>query len=393
MPETERQPPLPGKTPRRPFVVVLIAVLAVAALVFGVSVWLHARDYESTDDAFVDGPVIPISPKVAGRVVEVRIHENQEVKQGELLVKVDPRDYEIAVEQRQAALDVAHARRESAQTSVAQAAAHIKTFSVAGASIVAEVAAAEAEALKSRQDLVRTELLEKHGVLSTQDLQHSSATNDSDAAKLESSHKQAETAQAYLDEVELQKTIAELQFKASEAEVRAAEADLAQAKLQLSYVEIRAPQDGRVTKKAVESGAYVQVAQTLFSLVPRDLWVTGNFKETQLRDMRPGQPVAIAIDAYSRTVRGHVDSIMAGSGARFSLLPPENATGNFVKVVQRVPVKILFEQIPENLIGPGMSVVPDVQVRSSTGATVILALTALLAIVIAAVVVRRALRV
>jgi membrane fusion protein (multidrug efflux system) len=321
------------------------------------------------------------------------VHENQPVKLGDLLVKVDPRDYEVAVQQRQAALEVARAKRDSAQLSIAQAAAHIKTFTVAGASIVADVAAAEAEALKSRQDFLRTAVLEKRGVLSTQDLQHSSATNDSDAAKLASSQKQAETARAYLEELDLQKSIAEHQFKAAEADVRAAEADVAQAKLQLSYVEIRAPQDGRVTKKAVETGAYVQVAQTLFSLVPRDLWVTGDFKETQLRDMHPGQPVSIEIDAYAHTAHGHVDSIMAGSGARFSLLPPENATGNFVKVVQRVPVKILFDKMPDFLIGPGMSVVPSVQVRSSTGSDVILVLVALFSAVVAVLVVRRILSV
>jgi len=356
------------------------------------SQWLHARDYESTDDAFVDGPIIPISPKVPGRLTEVLVHENQEVKKDELLVRIDPRDYDVSVLQKQAAVDVANAKMESARSSVEQAKAHITTLREAGEALVASVVAASSEALKSKQDLVRTERLTKTGVLSVQDLEHTSATSSSDAAKLESSRKQASAAKAFLEEAVSQESVAESQVKAADAEVRAADADLAQAKLQRSYTKIVAPQDGRVTKKAAEPGAYVQVAQTLFSLVPRDLWVSANFKETQLRDMQPGQPVEIEIDAYGRKLRGHVDSIMAGSGARFSLLPPENATGNFVKVVQRVPVKILFDEPSEHLIGPGMSVVPTVHVRSSVGSEVILGITALVSAIIAFVVARRILK-
>jgi len=389
--QPERYPDV-AKSSRRPVIVVLAALAAVGAIVFGMSQWLHARDYESTDDAFVDGPIIPISPKVPGRLTEVLVHENQEVKKDELLVRIDPRDYDVSVLQKQAAVDVANAKMESARSSVEQAKAHITTLREAGEALVASVVAASSEALKSKQDLVRTERLTKTGVLSVQDLEHTSATSSSDAAKLESSRKQASAAKAFLEEAVSQESVAESQVKAADAEVRAADADLAQAKLQRSYTEIVAPQDGRVTKKAAEPGAYVQVAQTLFSLVPRDLWVSANFKETQLRDMQPGQPVEIEIDAYGRKLRGHVDSIMAGSGARFSLLPPENATGNFVKVVQRVPVKILFDEPSEHLIGPGMSVVPTVHVRSSVGSEVILGITALVSAIIAFVVARRILK-
>jgi membrane fusion protein (multidrug efflux system) len=374
------------------FVVLVVALLAVGAVVFAMDRWLQTRDCESTDDAFIDGPIIPISPKVPGRLVQVLVHENQEVKEGDLLVQIDPQDYEVAAVQRQAALEVAQAKCESAQSGVAQATAHIRTLQEAGLSLVASVAAAESEALKSLQDLRRFERLEKTGVLSVQDLEHTSATKTSDAAKLQSTQKEAAAANAYLEEAAAQKAVSDAQLRAAEAEVRAAEADLSQAKLQLAYAGIRAPQDGRVTRKAAEPGAYAQVAQTLFSLVPRELWVTANFKETQLREMQPGQPVEIEIDAYNRTLRGHVDSIMAGSGARFSLLPPENATGNFVKVVQRVPVKILFDEPSMNLIGPGMSVVPTVRVRNSTGSGAILAVTALVAVAITAFIVRRTLR-
>ena len=379
----------PAKSSRRPILVALIAFAVVGAFVFGVQQWLHSRDYESTDDAFVDGPVIPVSPKVPGRLVNVLVHENQEVKKGDLLVQIDPQDYDVAMAQRQAAVEVAEAKRESARASVLQAKAHIKTLDVAGEALVASVAAAASEATKSRNDLTRNTQLAKTGVLSPQDLEHTSATSQSDAAKLESTRKQAAAAQAYLAEADVMEQVSEAQFKAAEAEVRAAEADLNSAKLQHGYAEVRAPQDGRVTKKSAEPGAYVQVAQTLFSLVPKEMWVTANFKETQLRDMEPNQPVEIDIDAYGRTLRGHVDSIMAGSGARFSLLPPENATGNFVKVVQRVPVKILFDEASEKLIGPGMSVVPTVRVRSSTGSLMFLGLAVVGALAVAVPVSRR----
>ena len=163
---------------------------------------------------------------------------------------------------------------------------------------------------------------------------------------------------------------------------------LAQAELQLSYTKAVAPEDGRVTTKAVEPGDYVQVGQNLMGLVTPEVWVTANFKETQITHMHPGEPVTVSVDAYpDRELNAHIDSIQAGSGARFSLLPPENATGNFVKVVQRVPVKIVFDEKPEvqQVLGPGMSAVPDVRVKSSTGPALVI--TVLAAIVILAVVV------
>jgi membrane fusion protein (multidrug efflux system) len=156
----------------------------------------------------------------------------------------------------------------------------------------------------------------------------------------------------------------------------------------LSYVKLSAPEDGRITSKAVESGAYVQVGQNLLALVTPKVWVTANFKETQLREMRPGQPVLIAVDAYpDRELRGHVDSIQAGSGARFSLLPPENATGNYVKVVQRVPVKIVFDEQPDvqRILGPGMSAMPDVKVDSGLHAAITVAVIAFIAISVVAI--------
>ncbi|MGH9807184.1 MAG: HlyD family secretion protein, partial [Terriglobia bacterium] len=175
------------------------------------------------------------------------------------------------------------------------------------------------------------------------------------------------------------------QVVAARAEVSEAEAELHQAELQESYTKITAPEAGRVTNKSVEPGDYVQVGQPLFAIVSPQVWVTANFKETQLTDMRPGQPAEVEVDAYpSRALRGHVDSIQAGSGARFSLLPPENATGNFVKVVQRVPVKIVFDEQPgvPRVLGPGMSAVPEVKVKGSFGPAVIVTIVAGLVILL-----------
>ncbi len=371
---------------------VLVALVIVVAVTSAVAWWQRSSAFESTDDAFIDGPIIPISSKVSGKIGQVFVHENQQVKENDLLVKLDPRDYEAAVQQRQAALEVAQARETSAKSSVDAAKLHINTLRMVGESVRASVAAARSQATMSEQDHARNETLLKKGALALQDLQHSTAANLSDTAKLESTKKEAEAANAYLDEATAQEASSEAQLIAAEASVRAAQADLDTAKLQLSYTEVRAPMDGRVTKKAVEPGAYTQIAQTLFSLVPQDVWVTANFKETQLKDMQPNQPVEIEVDAFERTLKGHVDSVMAGSGARFSLLPPENATGNFVKVVQRVPVKILFDQKPPFLLGPGMSVTPTVRVRGTEGAWVWIVGAAAVSSLLAFVFVGRAMR-
>jgi membrane fusion protein (multidrug efflux system) len=299
---------------RRPGVIVAAAVLLIAGIGDGAFAMFHSLAHEITDDAFIDVHFVSVAPKIAGRVAVVHVDDNQLVKKGDVLVEIDPRDFQVALAQAKANL----AKDKATQ-------------------IQAELNEKRALDLFSRK------------VISTQE-------RDTNVATAESSR----------------------------ASVQADEAGVEQAELNLSYTKITAPIDGYVTKEAVAIGDYVQVGQALMSLVPPRVWVIANFKETQLRDIQPGQPVDISLDAYpSLKLRGHVDSIQAGSGAAFSLLPPENATGNYVKVVQRVPVKIVLdeEQQVQHVLGPGMSVVPTVAVdHGAEGAFVI----AIIAVVLAA---------
>lgn len=279
--------------------------------------------YESTDDAFIEGHIVSISPKVSGFITEVMIDDNQQVKKGDLLVTIDPRDYEAKVNSYQAALQVEKAEAEKAKASIS---------------------AAQAQATRAGADLKRYEELTGNSSISKQDLDSAKAASISAAANLD---------------------VAVHNASAAAARVVQAQANLDQAKLELSYTNIYAPQDGRIAQKHAEEGAFVTTGQPLMAIVSYDVWVTANFKETQLNDMHPGQDVTISVDAFhGQKLKGHIDSIQPGTGSRFSLLPPENATGNYVKVIQRVPVKIILDEPVEQLkhLSLGMSVEPDVYV-------------------------------
>lgn len=375
------------KTPllHRRGVVIGAALLLVLAILYATTIFFHALTHESTDDAFIDAHIVSIAPKIAGRIAAVRVQDNELVKKGDLLLEIDPRDVAAMVAQRQAALDVAKAHFENARMSAEQAEAHVRTLLAAYAAAKASTAATAADTAKVQSDLARNRGLIESGAISKQDFAHSQADTTSSEATLDSKKKQLQAAEAFAEEGKKQAGSARAQVGAAKAEVAEAQAELQQAELQQSYTKITAPETGRVTNKSIEPGAYVQVGQPLFAIVPPQVWVTANFKETQLTDMRQGQPVEVAVDAYpARALRGHVESIQAGSGARFSLLPPENATGNFVKVVQRVPVKIVLEEQPEvqQILGPGMSAVPDVQVAGSFGPLVETAIVGGLAILL-----------
>jgi membrane fusion protein, multidrug efflux system len=392
----------------------LAALVAVLALV-GPGYYRSFTAWESTDDAFVEGHVIAMSPQVGGNVLRVLVDDNQAVKAGDLLVEIDPRDYEARVAQARAALDAAVARARSAEISVGltdttagaavdQASANV-TLSRSGVDTAqaaltvaqsrvtearARVLSAETEAARTQKDAGRYAELSRRELVSQQDNDNASAAAKRATAALDEARAGEQAALMALRQAQSQ--VAEARAKVNESlgrltsansapqqvavsraqvevlkgEAERARADLAAAQLNLSYTRIVAPADGRITRKSVEPGALVQPGQALFALVPTRFWVVANFKETQLRDMRPGQPAEIAVDAWGgRTYHGHVDSIQTGAGARFSLLPPENATGNYVKVVQRVPVKIVFDEAPDanHPLGPGMSVVPSVKVR------------------------------
>jgi membrane fusion protein (multidrug efflux system) len=366
-------------------VVIAAAVVAALAIIYVATIFFHNLTHESTDDAFIDAHVVSVAPKIAGKIATVEVSDNELVRKGQILLEIDSRDVDAEVARKRAALEVAKARLENAQMSAEQAEAHVRTLEAAYAAAEASTAAAAAETAKQRGDLARNSGLIASGAISKQDFQHSQSDTTSSEATLESKKKQLQAAAAYAEEGKKQAGSARAQVSAAKAEVTAAEAELHQAELQKSYTKIPAPEAGRVTNKSIEPGNYVQVGQPLFAIVPQHVWVTANFKETQLSEMRPGQPAEVEVDAYpGGNLRAHVDSIQAGSGAHFSLLPPENATGNFVKVVQRVPVKIALDEQPDvtQVLGPGMSAVPDVKVRSSLGPAIKVSVVAGIAILL-----------
>jgi membrane fusion protein (multidrug efflux system) len=302
-----------------------IVVTAVLVLIPGVGYLFYASTHESTDDAFIQGHIVSVSSRVNSHVNRVEVNDNQWVEEGELLVKLDPRDFQQSANLKQAALEAARAAAQQSR---------------------AKVATAAVEARRAEKDYNRyKQIFDVNGGITQQQVDNADAAAQAATAQLEAANGQVAV---------------------DDAKIAQAEADAAQAQLDLSYTQISASQSGRITNKAVERGEYVAVGQPLMAIVPQEVWVVANFKETQLKYMKPGQPVKIKVDAYPQKVfKGHVDSIQAGTGAIFSLLPPENATGNFVKVVQRIPVKIVFSEDPNDtkMLSPGMSVVPEVKVK------------------------------
>jgi membrane fusion protein (multidrug efflux system) len=331
---------------------VFLLVVALVALVAGSIYYFHfIAPYESTDDAFIEAHVIPIAPQVAGRVAQLFVRDNQEVKQGDVLVQIGTSDFQAKLDQEHAGLAATRSRFDQANAQFTVDLAKVEQEK-------ANVAVAEAMAKQAEADNKRYQAAGDFAVSKSQlDLaatQARSAEAQADAAR---NQELAAEAQAGLDKASIQTAAAEIQN--SEANVR-------QAGLNLSYTEVKAPEAGYVTHRTVEAGAYVQTGQALLAIVPRQVWVVANFKETQLSHMQAGQPVKVKVDAYPQiTFHGHVDSIQHGSGPSFSLLPPENASGNFVKIVQRVPVKIVIDDTAaaNYVLGPGMSVEPEVRVK------------------------------
>jgi len=325
----------------------LTAVLALAVLAL---LWeAHARRYASSDDAFVDGRPIYVDLQVSGVIEDVPVTDNQIVHAGDLLVRIDARDY-------QAAVDLANAQILQAEAGVAGISAEIfeqaATIDQAGRTVTEARAALDF----SLEENARYQDLVVKGAGTTQRAQESAADQQSKQASLAA-------AQFGQSGAERQALVLEAQRKSAEAQLSAAKAGKSTADANLSRVELRATTEGRITRLTAVTGQLATPGQGVMILVPLKVWVTANFKETELTDIRPGQKAEIYVDAYGRTFPGHVDSIQAGSGTVFSLLPAENATGNYVKVVQRIPVKITFDQPPDILLGLGMSVVPTIALR------------------------------
>jgi membrane fusion protein (multidrug efflux system) len=361
--------------------------------------------YEDTDDAQVEGHIMPLSARISGQVLEVRVVQGQLVHNGDVLVVIDPKDYRIAVEQAQAMLADAKASAsssrwnipiisvtaqsglDSATTAVVNAEAGVRVAEHNFQSASASLEQAEANAAKSDADLVRYEQLVRKQNISRQQYDQAVAAAKANRAAVVSAKAHVQAAEQAVVQAKgrLLQTRADLRSAqtapqqismtrakadASDAQVLQRKAQFDQAELNLSYTVIRSPVTGIVGKRTVEVGQNVGIGQEMVTVVPLDdIWVTANFKETQLARMRPGQPVEIKVDAYGRSWTGHVTNLGGGTGSVFSLLPPENATGNYVKVVQRVPVRIDFDRSPgqtfnaEGLLKPGLSVEPNVRVR------------------------------
>jgi membrane fusion protein (multidrug efflux system) len=329
-------------------------VIALAAIGYGYRWWTVGRFIKTTDDAYVGGDVTVIAPKVAGFIAQVLVTDNQAVHAGDLLIKLDDRDYRAvlakataAVEAQQATLANLDATRRLQEAVVAQAAARIP--------------ATDAEIVRARQDASRYRLLSSHGAASIQGLQ----TADADYKKALASGQEAGAA---LSAAERQLEVIDTERQQTRAALAAAVAERELAELNLGYTELRSPIEGTVGNRAARTGAFATIGTQLLSVVPaRDLWVDANFKEDELARMVPGQPATVIADVLSgRVFRGHVASLAPGTGAIFSVIPPENATGNFTKIVQRVPVRISFDGYDPLIakLRPGLSTTVKVDTRS-----------------------------
>ena len=343
------------------------AIVLAVLLYFGIGYLVNILTHESTDDAFITGHIVSVAPRIAGQVVAVHVLDNQIVHSNDLMVEIDPSDYAITVAQKETASSSQLANFRTVVAAYELMRTKVTTAEATARKSQADVAAAESTAKISQTNFDRIKGLLTEKTVSQQEYDNADAANTKAQADLKSAEETVEEDDSKVEEAQRQSDAAFAEKDMAFSQVSEANTNIAAAQLNLSYTKIFAPMDGRVTRKAVEVGDYLQVGQQIMSVVPTNVWVVANFKESQLKKMRPGQPVTVAIDALGgREFAAHVDSVQAGSGAQFSLLPPENATGNYVKVVQRVPVKIVFdEELPsDHVIGPGLSVTPSVQISA-----------------------------
>jgi len=338
----------------------ILKIAVPVLLLLGLGFWFESRNRVSTDDAQVDGHLVPVSSRVYGSVEKVLVEDNQAVKAGDLLVDIDPRDTQAKVDQAKAALAQAHAQVEGARAEVERARVafqQARGSDLEGARANADAKRASSD--KARNDVQRMKPLADREEISAQQFdgfrtQAEVAENDWKAARERLGSLQHES-----DSRKVAVVAAEARLSSAQAQVEQAEAALEALNLQLGYTRVTAPVDGVVTRKFVESGQTIQPGQGLMTLIPlHQTWVTANFKETQLAKMHPGQEAEIKVDMNGVVLKGHVDSIAGSTGSRMSLLPPENAVGNFVKVVQRIPVKIRIdeEEAKKVTLRPGMNV-------------------------------------
>lgn len=338
----------------------LIRWLALSVVVLGVAVglwyWIYSSQFEVTDDAYITGHEHPISFRVPGTISEVLVDDNQLIKQGEPIARLDPKDFQVALTQARASLQQADAQLAQSRAALIQSDAQLTQAR-------AQADSAKAQDTNSQRNYQRNYQLfyQGKGVISKQDLDNAQYQFEGNDATYKATEAAVNVAQANIETVKAQE-------KAAAAQVAVASAQVQNAELQLSYTTVYAPTEGRVSQKTFETGQRVQAGQAGLSISEPNAWVVANFKETQMGRIRPGQPVEITVDALPHhKFIGRVDSFQSGTGAVFALLPPDNATGNFTKIVQRVPVKILFDRASirdyEQLVVPGLSVQPKIRVK------------------------------
>jgi membrane fusion protein (multidrug efflux system) len=352
-PNGKEQNKRPGKKP-----LIILAIVVVLLIIAALIWWFATRNQVSTDDAYTDGDAVTIAPKVSGYVVVMNLGDNKFVHKGDLLIKIDPRDYRAQLDQATAQLGLAKAQLNASQVQL----------DIARVQYPAQLSQAKAQEQSAQANLVQSQAAYERQrsvdvrATSQQNIDTATAQQKSAQASVAQARAQVKTANLVPQQIsQAQATVDERR-----QQVRQAEAQVEAAQLNLDYTELRAPADGWVTKRNVQYGSFLQAGASIFSLVTVPVWVTANFKESQLERMRPGDRVDVDVDAYPNLkLHGHVDSIQLGSGSRFSAFPAENATGNFVKIVQRVPVKIVIDDgmPPDGGMPLGLSVVPKVMLK------------------------------
>jgi membrane fusion protein, multidrug efflux system len=340
----------PGKKPLIILAIVVI-VLAIGAFIW----WFATRNQLTTDDAYTDGNAITMAPQVSGYVVNLAVNDNVYVHKGDLLLVIDKRDYQAKVDEAQAQVGLAQAQLHAAEVQLVIARVQ---YPAQFRQAKAQTSSAEANLRQAQAQYVRQHAVDQRAT-TQQNVDTADAQRQSASASVEQARAQQQTASLVPQQIRQ----AEATVEERRQQVQQADAQLEQARLNLSYCEVRAPSDGWITRRNVQLGTFLQAGVSLFSIVTPDVWVTANFKETQLERMRPGDKVTVTVDAYPQLrLHGHVDSVQLGTGSRFSAFPAENATGNFVKIVQRVPVKIVIDDgLPrDHALGYGLSVTPKV---------------------------------
>jgi membrane fusion protein, multidrug efflux system len=350
---------------RNPVFLIILGALIIGGGWFGISKYQHAKHHEETDDAQVTADIGPVIPRVPGYIAEIRVHDNQFVKKGDTLFILDDRDYKIKLEQAEAALLTAQSGLSSARATTNAARANIATSQASVGAIDAQIEAAKVNVWRTQQDYERYSNLIKDHSITQQQYEQALAAKQTAEKQLAILQEQKKQASQQTNAVAQQSTATSQQIGVADATIKQRQVDVDAAKLNLSYTLITAPQDGMVSKINAQPGQFVQAGQALFSIVHDNaVWVIANFKETQLSKMKTGQKVIVTVDAFPRhKFEATVSSFSPATGSTFALLPPDNASGNFVKVVQRLPVKIDFTNQQDSLVRklrPGMNVYVDV---------------------------------